>query len=482
MFKNKIFRRLVLLASLIMFLTSTVNTTYGFIVTKTDRLINTFVPFDGVKGHLLIHKKVEHPFDAEYVIPDHIAFDFEVNFGSLYANTTIKTANGDTTSDQNGSITVSVKPGEVLSIEGIDAGTKVTATEIQKEGSGFAVKDGVATMEGIVAEDGSLNFEYTNIYTPESVQPVNVIVMGRKILEGREWQSGDAFSFDLEQKQSDGKWTSLGTKTVTYDAGNTTFNQFDFSALVQELVFDKVGTYHFRLTEVVGNLENVDYDKSVNTFAIQVTDVDMDGKLEISTVTAAQNAKVTEQDGKHKVDVTFNNTFVPVITEPDDIVVNVVVNKTVKNLGTSFISPAGFEFILEDTKSFEKKALKSDANGNAVFSLPFTAADVGKTYTYHLFETNNGITGVTYDTKVYVISVSIHVDGNNGLMATVKVDGETTENVMAKFENTYDVRRPGAPQTGDDNKLAFWFLMMLVSGTACIAIVFLDKRYTRSKS
>lgn len=482
MLRNKIFRRLALLVSLIVLLTSTVNTTFGFIVTKTDSLINTFVPFDNIISDFLISKNVEHPFGNEYVIPDNIAFDFKVDFGSLYANTTIKTTTGDIVADKNGSIQISVKPEEAFGTYGIDAGTKVAVTEIQEDGSGFTVKNGTATMEGIVAEDGSLKFEYVNIYTPSSVQPVNVSVVGTKILEGREWQIGDTFSFALEQKQSDETWTVIGTKAVTYDAQNTAFNQFDFSDLIQALTFDKVGTYFFRMTEVVGDFENVDYDKSVNTFNIRVTDVDMDGKLEVSTVTAAQNAKVTETDGKYKVDITFNNTFVPIVPEPDDITVNIGVNKTVKNTGVSSIGPDGFEFVLENTISGEKQALKSDENGKAVFTLPFTVADASKTYTYKLFETNDGMTGVTYDTKVYDISIAITLSSDNKLVSTITMDGETVNNVIARFENTYYTDRTTEPSTGDNSNITFWFIMMIISGTTCIVLVLLDKRYTRSKS
>ena len=482
MLKNKIFRRLALLVSLIMLLTSTVNTTYGFIVTKTDSLINTFVPFDSIISNLLISKNVEHPFGDEYVIPDNIAFDFKVDFGPIYANTKIKTTNGDITADKNGSIQITVKPGKTFAVEDIDAGTKVTVTEIQKDGSGFTVKDGAATMEGVVAEDGSLQFSYINVYNPVSITPANVFVSGTKILEGREWQEGDSFSFRLEQEQTDSSWSLISTKTVTYDDGNASFNQFDFSDALHSLTFDKVGIYTFRITEVVEELENVDYDKSVNTFAIKVTDVDMDGKLEVSTVTAAQNAKVIEEDGKYKVDVTFNNTFIPVVSEPDDIAVNIGVNKTVKNTGASSISPTGFEFVLENTVSGEKQALKSDEKGNAVFTLPFTAADVGKTYTYKLFETNDGMTGVTYDTKVYDISIAITLNSDNKLVSTIAMDGKAVNDVVARFENTYYTDQTTAPPTGDDSNITFWFIMMIISGTACIVLILLDKRYTRSKS
>ncbi len=598
-----------MLVSLIMLLTSTINTTYGFIVTKTDSIINTFTPFDSIISNLLINKSVEHPFGDEYVIPDNIAFDFKMDFGSVYANTTIKTTNGDIAADKNGSIQITVKPGKTFAVEGIDAGTKVTVTEIQKDGSGFTVKDGSATMEGVVAEDGSLKFSYINVYNPISISPVNVFISGTKILEGRQWQKGDSFSFKLEQEQTDSSWSPISTKTVTYDAGNASFNHFDFSDAIHALAFDKVGIYTFRITEVVGELENVDYDKSVNTFAIKVTDVDMDGKLEINTVTAQQNASVKEIDGKYTISVKFNNTFIPVIPDPEDISVKIDVDKTVKNTGSSSIGPAGFEFVLENTVSGEKLALKTDENGDAAFSLPFTAADVGKIFTYRLSEINGGMAGVTYDTKVYdisiaialgndnklvasitmngekvdkaiasfeniyhtelpapdetsvvitanktvkntgtakigsegfefvlentvdgeklilvsnaegkaiftlpytakdigktytytlsetdkgaagvtydatvyTISISISLSDNNKLIANVIMNGQMIENPVAEFVNTYHANLSDSPQTGDNSNITFWFIMMIISGTACIVLVLLDKRYARKK-
>ncbi len=481
MLKNKIFRRLALLVSLIMLFTSTVNTTFGFIVTKTDSIINTFTPFDSIISNLLISKTVEHPFGEDYVIPDNIAFDFKVDFGPLYAKTTIKTTSGDIVADEKGAIQISVKPEKPFAVEGIDAGTKVTVTEIQKDGSGFTVKDGAFTKEGTVSEDGSLAFEYVNVYAPASVKPVNLTVKGTKILEGRDWQNGDTFTFTLEQEKDEETWVSLGTKSVTYNAENTAFNRFDFSNEIQGVAFDRVGIYNFRLTEVMGNLDNMDYDKSVNTFAIRVTDVDMDGKLEINNVTATQNATVTEAEGKYEVAVTFNNTFEPIIAEPEDITVKITVNKTVENTGVSSIGPAGFEFVLENTVSGEKQALKSDQNGNAVFTLPFAATDVGKIYTYKLSETNEGMFGVTYDTKVYDVSISISLDTDNKLIATVTMDGKTTNSVVATFENTYYTEHPTAPPTRDNSNITFWFIMMIISGTACVVLILQEKEFTRAR-
>lgn len=306
-----------MLFSLLMLLTSAVQGTYGLIVTQSDPLINTFSPTEKTVNTLWLRKSVEHPLGEDYVIPEQITFAFQLNFGTFYANTTLQTTAGAITTDANGSVTVSIHPGSSFGIEGIDAGTEVTVTEVQKEGSGFAVKDSIATREITVAEEGSVLLEFVNIYSPAAVQPLQVNVGGIKILSGRDWQAGDTFSFTLEQYAANDTWMPLGTRTVTYNAADPAFNVFDFSDLVQELTFDTVGTYTFRMTEAAGTLENIVYDQNVHSFILQVTDTDMDGKLEIGNVTGSQNTAVKEKDGVYQITAEFNNTYIPsVVSEP----------------------------------------------------------------------------------------------------------------------------------------------------------------------
>lgn len=477
MLKNRIFRRLALLFSVLMLLTSTVNSTFCFIVTQTGSIVNTFVPFYGAVGNLILSKSVQHPLGEDYVIPEHISFDFQVCLGAYYANSTIKTTAGNVTADENGMITVSVKPGQNVGIEGVNAGTKVSVTELQKDGDGFTVKDGIATQEATVLQSINAAVEFTNIYDPLAVQPVNVTVTGTKILEGRQWQAGDSFSFTLEQRTEEGQWLNLGTRTVAYDAQSADFNTFDFTETLQTLTFDRVGNYTFRMKEVVGQHDDIDYDKSINTFKVTVTDTDMDGKLEIGDVTAAQNAKVTQKDGVHNVSVTFNNTYIPAVPDPEDIAVTVTVNKTVNNTGDSTIGPGGFWFVLEDNVTGLDVTKESNEAGKAVFTLPFTVADIGKTYTYKLSEIDEGMPGVTYDTTVYDISVSVALSEDNELVAFVTINGETAESLTVDFVNTYYIDPFEPIPTGDDMDITFWFLMMIVSGSACIFLVAMDRKY-----
>lgn len=482
MLKNKIARRLALLFSIILLLTSTVNTTYGFIVTKTDSMINTFTPFETVVNDLFVRKTVEHPFGVEYVIPENVSFDFKVDFGHLYANTALKTTLGTTVADETGSIQIAVKPNDVFCVEDVDAGTRVSVTEIQKQGSGFAVKDNAVTMEGIVDENGSLTFDYVNIYTPQSAPPTDVLVRGTKILEGREWKNEDVFSFLLEQKNGLGEWQSIGIKTIAYDPQNADFNQFDFCDLMQSISFEKIGLYSFRITEIIGDLENVDYDKSINTFTIKVTDVDMDGKLEINSVSSFQNAKVTEENGKFAVDVTFNNTFVPNVLVPDDIFVDVLVDSTLINPDGKTLEQDGFEFILENVQSGEKVSLKSDKNGNAAISLPFTAEDVGKVITYKISQVIGGFDGVAYDSKAYNITISVSLSLENSLIISATIDGEAVDTVLVNFENhCIPQEEPQSPPTRDNSRAGLWLSLMFISAGLFFVLLVLEKKYTKTK-
>ncbi len=482
MIKNKIIRRLTLLLSLIILLTSTVNTTYGFVVTKTDSIVNFFLPADHIKNNLIIKKAVEHPFGEKYVIPDNIGFDFKVDFGALYAKTTINTTSGDVKADETGSVLVSVFPQKPFEIKGIDSGTKVTITEIQKQDSGFAIKGGAATQQGIVAEDGSLTFEYINEYTPAAVKPSSVTLVGTKEIHGREWQEGDAFSFALEQQlQDEDTWLQLDTKTVSFTPDVADFNRFDFSEALQKVSFDTIGTYTFRIRELPGQMEHMQYDPDKALFEIQVSDADMDGSLEISSVLALQKATLDRQNDKYVVSATFGNIFTPPVPDPEDIEVKVNVKKTVNNVGLKAIGPDGFEFVLENTISGAKLTAGSNGDGNAAFTLPFTAADIGKEFSYKLSEINDGREGVTYDTKVYNISVKITRDDDNRLQASIKMDGKEVSSVSAQFKNTYQAVSPSdTPETGDRSSAIFWMIVMISSALATLWLVIIDRKYSKN--
>ncbi len=459
--KKRIFRRVALLVSLLMLVTSTVNTTYGLIVTKTPSLVNIFTPFDSAMSDLVIHKVIEHPFGEGYEIPENIEFAFQVELGALYANTTIQTGNGNIVADESGALTVSVKGNSSVGIIGIDAGTKVTVTELS-ERAGFTVKgDAVQTVTISDAEKGEVTF--TNIYEPDGVDGSAVDVVGAKNLEGRDWQDDDIFTVVLEQYKNEG-WVRLGYQEIDGAA-----KRFNLSALMEKVFFDAVGEYEFRVRELAGELADIDYDEEPKPFTVTVTDRDMDGVLEVGDVNAGDGAQVSADNGAFTVDVLLSNVYVA----PVDV--TVTVDKTVISTGEEAIGPEGFEFVLENTETKEQDKVETDKDGHAAFALRFGLADAGKTFTYTLSESRGDAAGVSYDDAVYAITVSVTRDGNV-MTAEVAVNDTAVEVCEVAFENIYDSTQTVTPPTGDTMNLPFWLAMMIVSGVASVVLVVLDRR------
>lgn len=282
----------------------------AFIVTQSIPALNVFKPYKTVEGDLVISKTVEHPFGGEYVVPENIEFDFEIALGDFYAGYTLETSQGEATADENGVITLAVKPDEPVGIEGIDDGVQVTVTELQTENDGFEIS-GEASQTAVISSEEQTVLEFVNVYTPAPVSPENVDVSGIKQLSGRPWQEGDTFTFLLKNQGENDEWVSMGAAEVTYSPDTDGFDCFDFSELIHGLEFARAGDYSFRVTELSGELENIVYDTTVNGFVISVGDDDMDGKLEIQDVTAEQNAVVSkdEESGIYSVDITFTNTY-----------------------------------------------------------------------------------------------------------------------------------------------------------------------------
>lgn len=468
--KHRIIKYSTFLLSIILILTVAVQTTMAFVVAGAPSVTNTFKPFESIVNDLLIRKTVEHPFGIDYVIPDHIKFDFEIALGAFYADTTIETTAGDFVADENGVITLSAKPGTSIGIKGIDEGTEVTVTELQKL-PGFTVKGGVAAQTVTVSADGVVNVDFTNVYSPEQVLPTNVRVTGTKVLEGRDWQDGDSFAFLLEYDDGSGQWKSLGERTVTYDAENAQFANFDFTDALSGIEFAAAGTYAFRMSEVKGDLDRVDYDETVNYFNIIVTDTDMDGKLEIGGVSASQNATVTNENGIYTVDVLFNNTFIPV---PDDVAVSVTIKKTITALGDETIAPKDFEFVLKNVVTGEEITVKTDEHGLADLNLIFSEADAGKTFRYELSEIVGDVVGVTYDTTVYTVDITVTLTDDNRLLASVTMNGEVVTDPVAEFVNTYKAPEPAT--TGDDSNVMFHLTIAAISAVALVLLTVYRRR------
>jgi hypothetical protein len=88
---------------------------------------------------------------------------------------------------------------------------------------------------------------------------------------------------------------------------------------------------------------------------------------------------------------------------------------------------------------------------------------------------------MTYDNKVYDISVSVALGNDGKLIANVVMNGENTKNPVAEFINVYGGDFADTPEAGDQSGIDFWFVMMIISGFACIITVIIGKKHGASK-
>lgn len=462
--KRKMLTRIALIIALVMLLVSSVQTTWCFIVTKTDPITGVFVPEQGEANSVTINKTVKHELGKGYSIP--IKFGFTVELGAYYANATVTTSGGEVKADASGTIKVSVTPDVPFVISDIKTDTVVKITE-DALGAGFSAENGITSKQVTVSQDGAVA-SFVNIYSPEGVSAQSIGLKGEKQLEGRPWQDGDSFTFVLERLNG-ADWSTLGTGTVSYSS-DADFNKFDMSALLDEVTFNKVGDYIFRVTERQGELENMDYDKTEKSFKVTVTDTDMDGYLEIASVSGTQNASVTKDGEGYLVYTVFNNTFVP-LPDPEPITVTVIANKIINNTGELKMGTDGFEMVLENLSTSQKLAFRTEG-GKVVFDLIFDKTDIGE-HSFLLYETDEGVKGVTYDKARHSITVNVALNEDNELVASI--NGASSTEFSASFTNIYHLNNDPETPTGDDGAV-FWLIMTMVSGGAFIALLIADKR------
>ena len=79
----------------------------------------------------------------------------------------------------------------------------------------------------------------------------------------------------------------------------------------------------------------------------------------------------------------------------------------------------------------------------------------------------------------FMISLFIYLNAENKLIAKVTIDGEAVNSAVAAFENIYFTEYPDVPTTGDKSNITFWLIMFVISGTACIVLALIEKKYAR---
>ncbi len=420
-----------------------------------NQLINVdFVNADRGTGNLTIAKEIEHELGANYQIPADRRFTMLVTLsgiGTANKTFTAEHTNGnytEITTDPNGQFTIGLAHGEQFEIFGLPAGTEATVEEtgygdaftpaywdngVLGDGKVTVVRNSTASV--IVVNDYEITHE---------VYPVNITVTGNKLLSGAEWQDNYSFDFELQKLLSGNNWQPLGTATAS--AESPTF-EFD-DALVYER-YQVPGIYYYRIVELEpqNSLGGFTYDKTVHSFAVRVSDVDMDGQLEITEVVSDRpnTTVVTETTDGWNVNANFTNTY----STSGTATVTIDVNKTITNIGGAEKTLAGYPFGLFDPVTGQQvgATLTTTERGFARFVLTYNADDMNastETFRYILKEIapNPMPTGWTYSTVEVPVTVEVRDDGD-GTISAIIYTGDTAPanagtSISATFTNEYN--------------------------------------------
>ena len=267
--------------------------------------------------------------------------------------------------------------------------------------------DGAGHLSAEIVKPVDLTF--TNSY---SASATSATINARKVLEGRDLAAGE---FEFVLLDADGN--AVRTAKNAAD-GSVTFGAIEYSA---------PGAYTYTIAEVGGNAGGVKYDGSRHEVKVTVTD----------NKAGALTADVEYVDAP-----TFVNTYK---AQPVDVG---IVAKKILN-GTN-LTKGQFTFALKGTVNDEPVELTAanDADGNVVF--PHLEFESAGSYTFTVSEVAGDEARVTYDKRVFTVTVEVTDDGSGKLSATVSNDAP--EGAMV-FENTYTppatppVTPPAQPST-----------------------------------
>lgn len=204
------------------------------------------------------------------------------------------------------------------------------------------------------------------------------------------------------------------------------------------LTFDKVGTYEYKIVEIIPTDKalGVTYSEASKTITVEVVD-DYSGQLKIKKTETVAVASDIMDAGK------FVNTYAPV----GEAVVYITAKKV---LNGAELTANAFAFELVDENGAVAATVKNYADGNIVFpKMSFDAADmkdaqgnavdrIVKTYTIR--EVAGTDVNMTYDKSEYTVTVTITDDKAGKLLTNVEYG--TATDTAPIFTNTYTEPTP----------------------------------------
>ncbi len=341
------------------------------------------------------------------------------------------------------------------------------------------VNDGENHVEDIVFE---------NIYDAADAR---VTLDGTKLLTGKELQA-DEFEFELNAVTS-GAPVPTNAIATNDEKGNINF---------EEITFAKAGTYVYEVTEINNGITNYDFDESVYTVTVIVTD-NSQGVLSAEVKLSKNNMPATE--------IVFSNGFVPTPISYD--IYEDFGGK--KELKGRRLEEGEFEFALENAVNGQQigETVKNDADGN--FKFPAVLLNVDGIHHFKIYEVIGDEDHITYDTTTYHIRLEVVQDEDGVLSIADKqlckvivssgdhsptIEGVTFVNIYTEPTPAPEPEpeiptpepepepqpqpdpKPENPQTSDNQNLTLWIALLFVSGGGILATTIYGKKEPKQNS
>ncbi|WP_417574054.1 Spy0128 family protein [Parolsenella catena] len=286
-------------------------------------------------------------------------------------------------------------------------------------------------IDGQVVSDDSRRVLFENTYRAEDVTVATADFGLTKVLEGRDWQDGDSFTFLLEGvngapvPMGDGGEPSTRV-AVGFDDATDGMAKIDFGSIV----YTQAGQYEYKVTEKHGSAGGVTYSDNVAVLRVTVRDSTETGELEASV-------ERVSGDGE------FVNTYDSSI--PSDQLVSPHFSKVLKGRDwrdsdhftfTISAETPGAPLPIDDDGEKVTSVTVNNAKEAADFTfgtIPFTydmVRDCPRTFVYTVTEDTSHIPGISDDIHAATVTVTV-ADQGDGTMSAVVANGSNV------FTNTY---------------------------------------------
>lgn len=271
------------------------------------------------------------------------------------------------------------------------------------------------TSAAIVSIDGKTDFDtplFTNVYEPKPVE-LTIDFVDKK-LTGRDLIAGE-FTFQIRGTNHD--QTVFGTNDGD---GNVVFEK--------SLYFDKVGVWHFDVTETTPDGKGVTIDKTIYNVSVTVTDENGELKADVHVLNVVGD------------EILFENTY-----QPDEVTYSI--RGTKELIGRGLLNDE-FTFVLRQAVDADgtiadggkQWEVRNFSDGTFSFA-PITFYQTG-TYYYVVTEQADSSAdfGITYDDTLYVVSIEI-IDDLEGKLVVDDVTitaADEGERERIHFTNVYE--------------------------------------------